>query len=135
MDDSEVSQLIDGFMCQNLQIAGCNNVRALNYKEKELLLAKHIPSLFALQQKVHTMMNMKAQEIQATIQEKTYGTNVFDSASPELQLASQLGKHALKDVQLMKTLWKKLGNQTKIADLLGVNRSSVNRRCKEYNLI
>lgn len=135
MDQSEVSQLIDGFMCQNLQIAGGNNVRALNYKEKELLLAKHIASLFALQQKVTTMMNMKAQEIHIAAQEKTQGSNIFDSASPELQLASQLGKHALKDVQLMKNLWKKLGNQTKIADLLGVNRSSVNRRCKEYNLI
>lgn len=60
---------------------------------------------------------------------------IIDSSCPELQLAAQLGKHALKDVQLMKKLWDKLGSQTKIAELLGVNRSSVSRRCKDYHLL
>jgi len=32
-------------------------------------------------------------------------------------------------------LWNKFNNQNKIAAFLGVNRSSVNRRCREYNLL
>ena len=47
----------------------------------------------------------------------------------------KLGKSALKDKQIMTYLWNKFKNQTKIAKLLNVNRSSVNRRCKEFNLI
>ena len=48
--------------------------------------------------------------------------------------ASRLGKHALRDHKIMVMLWNKFKNQNKIAAFLGVNRSSVNRRCKEYNL-
>lgn len=135
MQDSEILQLIDGFMYQNMQNDKNNAVRALNYKDKNSLISKRIPSLFTLQQKVETLMNIKAQEVCTITEEKIGNSKMFHATSPELQLAAQLGKHALKDITLMKTLWKKLGNQTKIADLLGVNRSSVNRRCKEYNLM
>ena len=46
-----------------------------------------------------------------------------------------IGKKALKDPQIMSLLWEKFEkNQNRIATFLGVNRSSVNRRCKDYNL-
>ena len=45
-----------------------------------------------------------------------------------------LGKKALKDRKTMEMLWGKFRNQNKIAELLGVNRSTVHRRCKEYKL-
>ncbi len=135
MQDTEISELIDGFMHQNIQNEKNNAVQALNYKDKNALIEKRISSLFTLQQKVETLMNIKAQQTSTTIEEKIGNSRIIQATTPELQLAAQLGKHALKDIALMKTLWKKLGNQTKIADLLGVNRSSVNRRCKEYNLI
>ena len=135
MPDAEISQLIDGFMFQNIQNEKESAVHALNYKDKNALISKRIPSLFTLQQKVETLMNIKAQQTSTITEEKIGNSNAVYATSPELQLAAQLGKHALKDIALMKTLWKKLGNQTKIADLLGVNRSSVNRRCKEYNLV
>ena len=54
--------------------------------------------------------------------------------SPELIQAARLGKHALRDQRIMVMLWDKFKNQNKIASFLGVNRSSVNRRCKEFNL-
>ena len=64
--------------------------------------------------------------------------SVFDAAynvtDPEIAHAVRLGKKALKDPHIMQTLWNKFRNQNKIATLLGVNRSSVNRRCQEYNL-
>lgn len=135
MDHTNLSLLIDSFMHQTMQRSKSSHVRALNSKEKEMLIAKRIPSLFMLQQKVQTLMSMKANQSTSPVEEKLPHIKNLDTASPELQLAAQLGKHALKDVQLMKNLWQKLGNQTKIADLLGVNRSSVNRRCKEYNLL
>ncbi len=135
MQDHEILALIDGFMYQNMQNKKNNQVHALNYKDKNYLVSKRIASLFALQQKVETCMNIKAQQAPAITEEKIGNSKTIHATTPEFQLAAQLGKHALKDIALMKTLWKKLGNQTKIADLLGVNRSSVNRRCKEYNLI
>ncbi|UNE35610.1 hypothetical protein KG892_01125 [Vermiphilus pyriformis] len=52
----------------------------------------------------------------------------------ELSYAQRLGKSALKDERLMRSLWTRLHNQNRIADLLGVNRSSVNRRFKEYGI-
>ena len=60
------------------------------------------------------------------------GYNISD---PELIEAARLGKYALKDRQMMTKLWNTFKNQNKIALFLGVNRSSVNRRCKEYKLI
>ena len=65
-------------------------------------------------------------------------TIIFDPAyavsDPELTHASRLGKQALKDQKIMAMLWHKFKSQSKIASLLGVNRSSVNRRCKDYSL-
>lgn len=52
----------------------------------------------------------------------------------QLAEAIKLGKNALKDAKIMALLWNKFKNQNKIAAILGVNRSSINRRCKEYNL-
>ena len=58
----------------------------------------------------------------------------YQVSDPELIEAARLGKHALKDRKTMINLWHKFKSQNKIATFLGVNRSSVNRRCKEYNL-
>lgn len=54
---------------------------------------------------------------------------------PELAQAARLGKHALKNPLIMSQLWQTFKSQARIADYLGVNRSSVSRRCKEYSLI
>ena len=48
---------------------------------------------------------------------------------------AKLGKNALKEKQIMTYLWNKFKNQTKIAKLLNVNRSSVNCWCKDFSLI
>ncbi|HSW76006.1 MAG TPA: sigma 54-interacting transcriptional regulator [Candidatus Saccharimonadales bacterium] len=135
MDHQELSVIIDGFMYQNAQEAGNKSLMPLNYKEKDALIEKRIPSIFEFKQKIQTLMMMKSTEARISQEEKLSNPKMFDTLCPELQLATQLGKHALKDIQLMTSLWKKLGSQTKIADLLGVNRSSVNRRCKDFNLI
>jgi len=53
---------------------------------------------------------------------------------PTLFRAAQLGKEALKDREMMIFLWNMFKSQNKIATLLNVNRSSVNRRIKQYQL-
>jgi hypothetical protein len=134
MHEEKLNDLIDQYMYQNLQEHGTQRIVALCKKNKEALIAQRIGSIFELQQKVLSYMTLKAQN-KLQINKPEAIAKIIDSTCPELQLAGQLGKHALKDVQLMKKLWDKLGSQTKIAELLGVNRSSVSRRCKDYHLI
>lgn len=134
MNENMVHNLIDQMMYHNLQEYGSSRTIALSFKEKENIIAQKISSFFELQQKIFSCMALKAQN-KLKLTTNIPQQKIIDSTCPELQLAAQLGKHALKDVQLMKKLWDKLGNQTKIAELLGVNRSSVNRRCKDYHLL
>jgi len=56
------------------------------------------------------------------------------STHPEIAYAVRMGKRALKDKYLLTTLWNTFQSQAKIATLLNVNRSSVSRRCKEFNI-
>jgi DNA-binding NtrC family response regulator len=56
-------------------------------------------------------------------------------SNPELLRAAQMGKRALKDRHIMTLLWETFKNQNKIATFLGVNRSSVSRRCRDFELI
>jgi transcriptional regulator with PAS, ATPase and Fis domain len=82
------------------------------------------------------------ERMQELIQAKEKGTQYQETQfhpahqeiSSDLVEAAQLGRHALKDQKIMMALWNKFKNQNKIATFLGVNRSSVNRRCKDYNL-
>jgi transcriptional regulator with PAS, ATPase and Fis domain len=62
------------------------------------------------------------------------GTFIPSVTDPELIEAARLGKYALRDPKIMAQLWATFKNQNQIAAFLNVNRSSINRRCKEYNL-
>ena len=53
----------------------------------------------------------------------------------DLVEAARLGKHALKDPKMVAMLMRKFdNNQSKVAMFLGVNRSTVSRRCAEYGM-
>lgn len=58
----------------------------------------------------------------------------ISSSDKSIAHAIKLGKKALKDEHLMLLLWNTFKNQSKIATLLGVNRSSINRRLKDYRI-
>ena len=60
-------------------------------------------------------------------------SNPITSISPILECEGI--KHALKDKYLMNLLWNKFKNQRKIATMLNVNRSSVNRRFKQFKIV
>ncbi len=134
MEENILHNLIDQIIYHNLQEYGASRIAALSFQEKENIIAQRISSFFELQQKILSYMTLKNQN-KLELETHKREQKIIDSACPEIQIAGQLGKHALKDVQLMKKLWDKLGSQTKIAELLGVNRSSVSRRCKDYHLL
>jgi hypothetical protein len=54
--------------------------------------------------------------------------------TPEIIGILRLGKHALKERKCLQKLVEVFKHQTKIAEMLGVNKSSVSRRCKEFGL-
>lgn len=134
LTQEDLSDLIDGFMHQAILDDTKHTFTPLNITEKNILLQKRIESISEFKKKIHNLMIIKSQERNIS-QETVQSKKLLDITCPDLQLAAQLGKEALKDSKLMTSLWEKLGSQTKIAELLGVNRSSVNRRCKDYNLI
>lgn len=132
LSQEDLDSLVNGFIYQTLQNAQTkNNVAALTIKDKNKLLEDTSKSLSDLKSKITTLMKAKVQ----VVQEETFTSSTpLYNIDTDLELAAQLGKHALKDIKLMTSLWNKFGSQSKIAELLGVNRSSVNRRCKDYNL-
>lgn len=130
--EQELFELIDGFAEQAIKTHAFKNLLELNDNEKNKLIAKRPASLQELKSRVHQVLIAKSKKNQI------YNQSEFDPAyatiDPELINAARLGKHALRDPQIMATLWNKFQNQNQIATFLGVNRSSVNRRCKDYNL-
>jgi len=68
------------------------------------------------------------------IYQETQFDPAYDISDPELVEAARLGKHALRDPKIVALLWNKFKSQNQIATFLGVNRSSVSRRCKKYDL-
>ena len=81
---------------------------------------------------MHQLLALKSSKNNIT--EVTEFNPAYNITDPDIAQVVRLGKKALKDPQVMAFLWEKLKSQNKIATFLGVNRSSVNRRCVEYNL-
>jgi DNA-binding protein Fis len=90
-------------------------------------------SLHEFKERVHQLLVQKSSKHK--IAEVTKFDVAYNVSDPDIAHAVRLGKKALKDPQIMAMLWNKFKNQAQIATLLGVNRSTVNRRCHEYNLI
>jgi len=133
LSEEELLSLAEGFAKQAIKTNMFKNLLSLTEKDKNKLLSKRPASLQEFKTKIQQLL------IQKSKKSKIYQEEQFDPAytvtDPELITASQLGKQALKDQKIMTLLWNKFKNQNKIATFLGVNRSSINRRCKEYNLL
>ena len=101
--------------------------------EKNRIRAYRATSIHELKAKVKSMLIKKSQK--HAIYSESHFDPAYNITDPYIIEAARLGKHALRDPKIMAILWNKFKSQNKIAHLLGVNRSSVNRRCKEYNLL
>jgi Sigma-54 interaction domain len=132
LPDIEVTELIDGFIEQILKDQPFKNLLDLSPKDKSKLVTKRPVSLQELKTKVYQLLPQKS--VKYNIHDTIELDPAYNTADPELAHAIRLGKKALKNPHAMTILWDKFKNQNKIAELLGVNRSSVNRRCQEYNL-
>ena len=101
--------------------------------EKLKLMKKEYESFYELKLKIQYTLSEKMKKM--STQEDPDVLSLTQTSDAHILKIATLGKHALKDRALLTTLWHTLKNQNKIATLLKVNRSSVSRRCKEYNLL
>ncbi len=132
LSEEELSGLISGFAQQAMKSQEFTNLLELTNGEKKKLVESRPASLHELKNKIQQLLIQKTKE--NNIFQETQFDPAYELTDPELFEAARLGKHALKDQKIMAMLWNKFRNQNKIAVFLGVNRSSVNRRCKEYGL-
>lgn len=134
LPDNELSDLAEGFTEQALKESNTfKNLLELNDREKLKIAHQRPVSLQELKTKVQQALVQKSKKNE--IYQETQFDPAYEITDPELIQAARLGKHALRDPKMMGLLWSKFQNQNKIATFLGVNRSSVNRRCKEYNIL
>lgn len=129
---AELASLIDGFAQQTVQDNPFDSIITFTEKEKAALIQSHPASLKELKNRVHNGLLKKIRSHNLIDDVKL--DPAYEVNDPELIHAARLGKQALKNQKIMAYLWHKFKNQNQIALFLGVNRSSVHRRFKEYNL-
>ena len=134
LSKEELEDLIVALSRQTIKQKMFDRLLELNNREKRKIIDSHPSSLKELKTKLKTLLTKKSKRC-ALNQENLLFNPLHITSDPNLVEASRLGKHALRDARIMNMLWKKFKNQNKIALFLGVNRSSVNRRCKKYGLI
>ena len=132
LPEHELNTLAEGFSEQAVADQTYKNLLSLSDKDKTKLAHQRPTSLLELKSQVQHLLMEKSKK--NDIYHETKLDPGFDMSDPHLVQAARLGKHALKKKEVMMLLWDKFRNQNKIASFLGVNRSSVNRRCKQYNL-
>lgn len=128
----ELDNLIEDITSENSNPDSLKELLELSDKEKSILINKRPASIKEFKTKIQTVLNAKSKKNHIHVD--TQFDIDKDISDPALLDAVKLGKYALKDPKIMSWMWNKFKNQNKIASLLGVNRSSVHRRCKYYNL-
>jgi len=131
LTEDELGELADTFASQAIRNDSIKKILVLSDREKAKLASKKVVSLQEFKTYVQKLLESKSKKNNI---EETAFDPAYQLIDPALTKAARLGKHALRDPQIMAMLWEKFKNQNKIATFLGVNRSSINRRCKKYNL-
>lgn len=132
LPENELHELTSEYTDQAITTHDFKSLLELSDKEKHHIVNQRPISFHELKTKIQNMLMQKSRKNK--IQNDITFDNVHPIGDPEVIQAVRLGKHALRDPKIMSLLWHKFKSQTKIASLLGVNRSSVNRRCKDYIL-
>lgn len=133
LSDQELDGLVEGFAEQVTKTQDFKNLLQFTDKEKSKIFSNRPVSLQEFKQKIQNILLLKSKK--NNILHETQFDPAYHVSDPDLVEAARLGKKALKDPRLLTLLWEKFDkNQNRIAIFLGVNRSSVNRRCKKYNL-
>lgn len=132
LSNTEVVELVEGFATQSVTSQDFKDLLKLTEKDASKIVQDKPLSLNALKTRVQQLVVSKSDKY--SIKDATEFDPAYNITDPELAQAVRLGKKALKDPNVMALLWNKFKNQNKIATLLGVNRSSINRRCQQYQL-
>ncbi|HSW74199.1 MAG TPA: sigma 54-interacting transcriptional regulator [Candidatus Limnocylindria bacterium] len=132
LPEDELATLANGFIEQTIKTHDLKNLLELSEREQNKLATQRPISLQELKERIQQLLTNKSKKNH--IYDQAQLDPAFQTSDPHLIEAARLGKQALKDYKTMVMLWDKFKNQAKIATFLGVNRSSVNRRCKEFNL-
>lgn len=132
LPETELNDLAEGYAEQTMKTDDFKNLLELSDKDKNRIMHNRPASLAELKNKVQQLLIQKSKK--SNIDHEVQLQPTYDISDPDLIQAARLGKHALRDKRIMVALWNKFQNQNKIASFLGVNRSSVNRRCKEFHL-
>lgn len=130
--DDELTELAQGYTEQAIEQHDYKNLLELTEQEKNRIANQRPVSFHALKAKIQHLLTQKSRK--NNLQDDITFDSSISIGDPEIVQAVRLGKHALRDPKMMSMLWNKFKSQSKIASLLGVNRSSVNRRCKDYSL-
>lgn len=133
LPDIEINQLVDGFTEFALSKRKLSDDYMLSNIDRATLTRHKPVSLQELKNKVQQIVGENSKK-EFPYEPATIETN-YTITDTRLQEIATLGKHALKDPRILNLLWNKFQNQNQIAMFLGVNRSSVHRRFKEYNII
>jgi DNA-binding NtrC family response regulator len=128
----ELLELANELTEQSTQASSYKPLLTLTEREKNKLIDSNPMSVSELRTKVQQLLIKKTKKY--NIVHDVQFDPTLTVTDPELITIARMGKKALQDPKMIATLLSKLKTQTKVATFLGVNRSSVNRRCKEYNL-
>jgi DNA-binding NtrC family response regulator len=128
LTNQELLELTRNIAIKTLQHHDAADYFELNNRDQEKLINQRPNSLTQLTNNIKNFIQKKNVLIDGDTE------TVYELKDPVLIQAAKLGKNALKNEELMKKLWDTFKNQNQIADFLKVNRSSVLRRCREYNL-
>lgn len=131
----EFDELTLGICHQALPSEPLKRMLALTERERALLFEKKVNSLHELRHALNTLLTHKSTQSEVKITPATLPTLDNQHDEELINRAILMGKKSLQDKETMTFLWKKFQNQAKIATLLGVNRSSVNRRCQQFGLL
>lgn len=127
----EIKGLATAFSEQLISDPELKHLLSLTNKDKERFEKFRPENFKTLREKVKLILIQKSKE--NNIYEETELDPTYGLTDPDLIEAIRLGKQVLKDPKMMAMLWKKFGNQSKIATFLGVNRSSIHRRFKKHD--
>ena len=133
LSDQDIYDFIDNITEQLIKNKTFKNLLELTPHERAKINYQRPGSISELRQKIQQFLVEKSQKNDLNKRE-IFTAALAATTDPELAEIAQLGKSALRNEQLMRILWNKFECQSKIALFLGVNRSSVNRRLKDFNI-
>lgn len=106
----------------------------LNKRDIDQLVQERPTSMHKFQQKIRSIIQKKSQQKRIE-QMITLDDEQPHAATPaEILRVIRMGKRALHQRKTLLILWNHFQSQAKIAQVLKVNRSSVHRRCKDFNI-